>query len=133
MSKVTFGTDDAVKALKRLLDVNAARQKVAARNLANSATEDYQTRKVEFSQELNRAVGRVEVARTNPRHMSSAQHRGDPEGFVEIVDDDGGEGEATRLETSIADLADAEMAYATTARLMSKRIATLRTAITGKP
>ena len=133
MSKVSFGTDDAVGALKRLLDVNAARQKVAARNLANSATEDYQPKKVEFTKELNRAVGRVEVARTNPRHLSSRGHRNDREGFVEIVDDSAAEDEATRLETTVANLADAEMAYATTARLMSKRIATLRTAITGKP
>jgi flagellar basal-body rod protein FlgB len=132
MSKVTLGSDDAALALKRMLDRSAARQKVAARNLANSATEGYRPKKVEFASELDRALGRVVITRTNPHHMSSRSTAGSEE-FAEVIDEDVQDGDDARLERTVAELADAEMAYATAARLMSKRIAILRTAITGRP
>ena len=133
MSKVTMGNDDAVAVLKRLLDVNAARQKVAARNLANSGTEGYEPKTIEFSGELDRALGKVEMERTSPHHLDSARARERTEGFLEVVDKDGAVDDESRLEQGVAELADAEIAYATAARLMSKRIETVKTAITGRP
>ena len=132
MSKVTLGTDDTLQVLKRMLDRTAARQKVAAKNLANSATEGYQPKKVEFTAEFDRALGKVGMRRTNPRHMASRSRARSREP-VEVIDEDLQDGDDARLEKTVAELADAEMAYATAARLMAKRIATVRTAITGKP
>jgi flagellar basal-body rod protein FlgB len=132
MSKVALGRDSSVEVLNRLLDLHAARQKVAARNLANAGTEDYEPKKVQFNDELDRALGAVEMRRTNSRHIASSKATSPSQGFIEVTDDDAAGSEAG-LEASVAEIADAEMAYATVARLMSKRMATIRTAISGKP
>ena len=133
MSKISIGRDDSVAVLQRILELNSARQKVAARNLANSATEGYRPRKVEFTGELEAAAGRVEIARTDSRHMAPSSPRAASAGITEIVDEEALADGETGLERTVADLADAEMAYATAARLMSRRVATIKTAISGKP
>ena len=66
MAKVTFGNDESADILKRLLDINAARQKIGARNVANCATDGYTPKQVEFSEELSQTVGRTELQRTHP-------------------------------------------------------------------
>jgi flagellar basal-body rod protein FlgB len=133
MSKVTLGKDSAVDVLTRLLDLHAARQKVAAGNLANTGTEDYVPKKVRFTREFDRALDRVGMRRTRERHMDSPRPVSESKGFVEVTDEEAAAGRDADLEASVAEIADAEMAYATVARLMSKRVATIRTAITGKP
>jgi flagellar basal-body rod protein FlgB len=132
MAKIGLATDEATATLKRVLDVNAARQRVAARNLANSDTPGYQPKKVEFVAEMNQALSKVDMAMTDPRHLSSPKTAEAREGLLEVVDDDAAPAE-TRLEATMADLADAELAYATAARVMGRRSATMRTAISGKP
>ncbi|HVP56882.1 MAG TPA: flagellar basal body rod protein FlgB [bacterium] len=132
MTKTFAVTEDATDLLKRVLDVNAARQKAAATNLANCDTPGYQPKKVEFVKEMNQALSKVEMVRTNPNHLSVPRTTEAREGIVETVDDKATP-EETRLEATMADLADAELAYSTAARVMSRRTATLRVAITGKP
>lgn len=132
MSKVSFGTEQNVAALKKVLDASAARQKIAARNLANCTTEGYQPKKIQFAQELSKRVGKVEMSTNNPKHLRSRGTQGTSRGFIEVVDEEGIADSAARLEKSVADLADAELAYSTAAKLVSKRTATMRTAITGR-
>jgi flagellar basal-body rod protein FlgB len=132
MAKVTFGNDESAGTLKRLLDINAARQRVGARNLANCASDGYTPKNVEFAEELGQTVGRTEVARTHPRHLASSQQAAGETGTVEVVDEAATEDKESRLERAVAELTDAEIAYSTAARLMSKRMATIRTAIAGK-
>ncbi len=133
MSDVRLGTDEASKVIRRILDLNAARQKAAVKNLANIDTEGYQPKRVEFAEHLNQATGRVEMARTGPGHMTGVTSGPERRGYVEVVDHEAAAVPEAELERSVADLADAEIAYSTAARLMSKRVATIRTAITGKP
>ncbi len=132
MSQIRILTDQSIERLKKLLDVNAARQKVAAKNLANCDTEGYVPEKVEFSQELGKALGKVDLVRTSPKHISSIRQAGQSE-EVRIVRDESQSDDESALERTIAELADAELAYSVAARLMAKRGATLRTAITGRP
>ena len=133
MGEVKLGTDSSVLRLKLLLDINAARQKTAARNLANCATEGYEPKKVEFAPELARALGKVEPASTNARHLSSRRSNGQSDAITEVVDQEALANNEVGIERSVSELADAELAYATAAKLMSKRVATIRTAITGTP
>ena len=133
MSDIRLGNDGASNTIRRILDLNAARQKAAVKNLANIDTEDYRPRRVEFVDHLEQASGRIAVSRTNPGHMAGATSGPDRAGYVEVVDHEAAESPETELERTVADLADAEIAYSTAARLMSKRVATIRTAITGKP
>jgi flagellar basal-body rod protein FlgB len=133
MSDVRLGGDEASKTIRRILDLNAARQKAAVKNLANIDTEGYRPKRVEFADHLNQATGRVEMSRTAPGHLAGAASGPGQPRYVEVVDREAAESPETELERSVADLADAEIAYSTAARLMSKRVATIRTAITGKP
>lgn len=132
MENVGIITDAAAKRLERMLDVNAARQRVAATNLSNSSTDGYEPKKVEFSDELAQASGRVKVQRTHESHLTSSRAAAGDRGYVEVVDEDAVNEPDTRLERTIAELADAELAYRTAATLMSKRQQALRTAISGQ-
>jgi len=131
MGKVNWAADEATGSLKRVLDVNAARQRVAARNIANADTQGYQPKKVEFAEAMNHALAKLDMVRTDPSHIRPTRTAEEQEGLVEVVDDLAPE--ETRLEATMADLADAELAYATAARIMNRRSATMRTAISGKP
>jgi len=133
MSDVRLGNDEASKTIRRILDLSAARQKAAVKNLANIDTEGYRPKRVEFADHLDQASGQVEMSRTAPGHMTGATPGPERRRYVEVVDHEAAESPETELERSVADLADAEIAYSTAARLMSKRVATIRTAITGKP
>jgi flagellar basal-body rod protein FlgB len=133
MSDMRLGNDEATRAIRRILDLNAARQRAAVSNLANIDTEGYRPRRVEFSEHLDRAAAHLEIARTAPGHMTGHSSGSEGPGYKEVVDQGPGDSPEVELERIVADLADAEMAYSTAARLMSRRIATLKTAITGKP
>ncbi len=131
MEKAGIITDAAAKRLERMLDVSAARQRVAATNLSNSSTDGYEPKKIEFSDELAHASGRVNLQRTHAGHLSSSQAAADRD-YVEVVDEDALENYDTQLERTIAELADAELAYTTAAKLMSKRHEALKIAISGR-
>lgn len=133
MGDMRLGTDEASKIIRRILDLNAARQKAAVKNLANIDTEGYQPKRVEFAEHLNQATGRVDVVRTAPGHMTGRGSGPAARDYLEVIDEEAAESPEIELEQSIADLADAEIAYSTAAKLMSKRVATIRTAIIGKP
>jgi flagellar basal-body rod protein FlgB len=133
MGEVTLGTDSSLMRLKLLLDLNAARQKTAARNLANCATEGYEPKKVEFAPQLAQALGKVKLVSTNPLHLTSRRSNAQSDGITEVIDQEALASSEVGIERSVTELADAELAYSTAAKLMSKRIATMRTAITGTP
>ena len=131
MKNVGITTDGAAERLKRVLDITAARQRVAARNLSNVTTEGYEPKKVEFANELARVSGKVRMQKTHEGHLTSAREAEAARGYAEVVDEEALQSPDTRLEATAAELADAELAYATAAKLMAKRTQTLRTAITG--
>jgi len=133
MSDIRLGNDEAANAIRRILDANAARQKAAVKNLVNIDTEGYRPKRVEFADHLEEAAGRTEMTRTAPGHMSGRSTGRAKPAYVEVVDDEAVESPEVELERCVADLAAAEIAYSTAATLMSKRVATMRIAITGKP
>jgi flagellar basal-body rod protein FlgB len=132
MKNVGITTDGAAARLKRILDQTAARQRVAVRNLSNVTTEGYEPKKVEFSEELNRATGKVQMQKTHENHLTSRRQAAATRGYAEVVDEEAVDSPDVRLEETVAELADAELAYATAAKLMAKRSQTLRTAISGQ-
>jgi flagellar basal-body rod protein FlgB len=132
MKNAGIATDGASERLRRVLDVTAARQRVAARNLSNVTTDGYEPRKIEFSDELARVSGKVEIQKTHESHLTSSREAAAERGYAEVVDEEALENPDTGLERTVAELTDAELAYATAAKLMAKRTQTLRTAITGQ-
>jgi flagellar basal-body rod protein FlgB len=132
MENVGIINDSAAERLKKVLDITAARQRVAATNLSNVTTEGYEPKKVEFSDELARVSGKVKMRRTHQGHMTSSNSADESRGYVEVADKEAIENPDTRLERTIAELADAELAYATAAKLMAKRGQILKTAVSGQ-
>jgi flagellar basal-body rod protein FlgB len=132
MSKISFSSDENTMLLKKVMDANAARQKAAAKNLANATTEGYEPKRVQFAEELGERIGRVRLNTNHPKHIRSPRTQATSSSYIEVVDEDAVADPATRLERSVAELAEAELAYSTAAKLVSKRVATLRTAIGGK-
>lgn len=131
MERVKLG-DQSVKILEHLLDIHAARQKVAATNIANIGNDTYEPTRVDFSLELSRAMN-ANLRTTKPLHIGSS-HGSEPSlSMRQVVDTDAVQDQTTRLEHQVAELNDAQLAYSTVAKLMSRRLATLRTSITGKP
>jgi flagellar basal-body rod protein FlgB len=133
MSDVRLTNDGPSEVIRRMLELGAARQRAAAKNLANLETEGYRPRRIEFADHLDQAAGHVELTGTAPGHIADGLSGPDGPGYIEVVEDGPAESKDVELERVVADLADAEIAYSTAARLMAKRVATLRTAITGKP
>lgn len=60
-----------VEALRRQMTLAAARQIVAASNLANVNTPGYKAREADFSRTLDQTMAETLVA-TNPRHLQAA-------------------------------------------------------------
>jgi flagellar basal-body rod protein FlgB len=133
MSDLRLTNDGPSEVIRRMLELGAARQRAAAKNLANLETEGYQPRRVEFADHLGQAAGHVDMTATAPGHMAGRIAGPEAPDYIEVVEDGPAESRDVELERIVADLADAEIAYSTAARLMAKRIATLRTAVTGKP
>lgn len=88
MSDLRLGNDEASKVIRRMLDLNAARQKTAVKNLANIDTEGYQPKRVEFADHLDQATGRVEMARTAPGHMAGRTSGPAGRNYIEVVDEE---------------------------------------------
>lgn len=131
MEKVSFD-DRSVRILEDLLDIQAARQKVSATNLANIGNDTYEPRRVDFSLELDRAMN-AGLRTTSPLHIPQAGRSQASVSIRQVVDQTASQDQTTRLEHEVAELNDAQLAYSTVARLMSKRLGTLRTSIVGKP
>lgn len=131
MEKVSFD-DRSVRILEDLLDIQAARQKVSATNLANIGNDTYEPRRVDFSLELDRAMN-AGLRTTSRLHISQAGRSQASVSIRQVVDQTASQDQTTRLEHEVSELNDAQLAYSTVARLMSKRLGTLRTSIVGKP
>ncbi len=73
-----LGNDHLISALAKSLDVAALRQKVTAQNIANLNTPGYKRSYVSFSAELEQALGRLPLQRTNSRHFPQAVPQAEP-------------------------------------------------------
>ncbi|MDL2316011.1 flagellar basal body rod protein FlgB [Desulfovibrio sp. OttesenSCG-928-A18] len=73
--------DKDINLTARVLDMQLQRQNVVSSNMANIKTPGYRTRKLEFEDELQTALGldaKGKMSRTNELHMPAAF---DPNGF----------------------------------------------------
>ncbi|MBN1826871.1 MAG: flagellar basal body rod protein FlgB [Candidatus Eisenbacteria bacterium] len=120
----------ALPALRRLMDLSAARQRVSAENLANVNTPGYSRREARFADELNRAEGAtIDPVETRPGHRAS----GAPEApSIEVVEDPETLGEGVDMEKEMVSLAETQLRFAVSARLATLKIAGLRNSIRGQ-
>ncbi len=121
----------SIPALKKIMDLGAARQRARAGNLANAAVEGYERRDARFADEMNRAGRkRVKMAHTHPGHMGSPKTAG-----VEIaVKVEPGLDGTTKvdMEEELVSLAANQLKFNLAARLANLRIMGLRASIQGR-
>ena len=109
---------DAINTLlKQVLDGTATRNRALANNIANATTAGYRRRDVDFISQLNTALQSEnpnDLAQWKPKMETSRRE-------IPI-----------RLEKEFALLAENQLLYQTSADMLSRRYATLKSAISGK-
>ena len=128
-------SDPTLGALKRGLAVAALRHEVIAGNLANVDTPGYKRARVDFANylgdALERAGGRVSMARTDPRHISP--ERSDPGGPVVRVETDTTgrlDGNNVDIDVEMTLLAENALWYQALVRQVAEKFGRWRSAIT---
>ncbi len=118
--------------LSKALDIHSARQEVISGNLANIDTPGYRPKDIDFEKELQRAMDTTytRVRRTNPSHLSgdSGIMKEDFNPKMMIT-----ESKTTELniDSEMAKMAQNNLLYEATARLLSNRLLALKTVIDG--
>ncbi len=99
--------------LAKLLDAATIRHRVIASNLANASNPDFKRKDVRFDEALSKAIASgKDVSRVRPEVFET--------------------GERVELETEMGRLAQNSLAYKTWAEVLARKLAIIRTAITGR-
>ena len=131
LSQIGLFNKTSLPALKMLMDLGAARQKVHARNLANAETEGYERKAAKFSDELGRAGAKtVRIAATHEKHLGAAAAEGREIEVRREMAADGSAGVDT--EEELVALAGNQLKFNLAARLATLKIAGLRASIQGR-
>jgi len=115
------------------LDLAAYRQKLTAGNIANVSTPGYRSRSIDFQAEFARLSGetrQVAGSVTNPAHIPLGQHQ-DRAPDVDEARRQPDELNAVDIDKEVAAMAQNELHYTIAAKLLQKKFAGLRKAISG--
>lgn len=117
-----FGSGVAL--MGRALDVRSQRQGLIQSNIANLETPGYTVQEIPFAKVMEQAVsGGGALARTDPRHIAV-----DPAQMVTTTESIG-ENRPPDLDEEMLKLAENQLMYQVTARILSKRFEGLQYAI----
>ena len=123
-----------VPTLKRLMNVVATSQKLTASNIANVSVPDYQSKSIDFKEEMKAALGKkkIELQVTNERHLPPA---GKPQGIkiIKDMDDSNASGlNNVDIDKETATLAENQILYAYGSKMLMRKFNTLKSVIRGK-
>ncbi len=132
-SEVLFGT--TLVMLEKLIDFQYDRHTVLATNIANIDTPGYKGNDLRFSDELKKAAsskGSMSLKKTNEKHLplktgelKGVTHRLVPSsGTVHRLD-----GNTVDLDKKMAKLAENSLYYNTAVQILSKKLGSIRTAV----
>jgi len=125
--------DQTTRLLSKVLDFRTAKQSVISGNLANADTPGYIPKELPFEKVLQRAAskGNVKLDKTNLNHISIDQQifeRGfNPRDMIV----ENGKPNELNIDTVMAKMAQNNLLYEASARLLSKKLAALKMVITG--
>lgn len=118
--------EPVLQGLTRSLDVAALRQKVTANNIANLNTPGFKRSYVQFNEELDKARGKLPLARTNPRHIPGRSEEGDPRVARELHTTRRTDGNNVDLDQEMLDLVTNQLRYNALVQNTSGRLANWR-------
>lgn len=125
--------DRTTKILSKVLDFRIAKQDVIAGNLANADTPGFIPKDLPFEKELQQAVSKedIKLKKTDPRHLSMydniTDQNFDPSNM--IVPE--GKPNELNLDKEMAKMAENNLLYEASVKLLSRRLDDLKTVITG--
>lgn len=124
--------DKTSKVLSRALDFRSAKQQVISGNLANVDTPGYKPKELRFEQELQRATEKNshDLTTTDPAHLSNSSDLMDKDFSIGTLVSEG-ETAQLNLDTEMAKMAQNNLLYEASVRLLSKKLQLLKTAIEG--
>jgi flagellar basal-body rod protein FlgB len=123
-----------VPTLKRLMNVVATSQKLTASNIANVSVPDYQSKSIDFKDEMRSALKKkkIELQVTNERHLPPM---GKPQGIkiIKNIDDSNASGlNNVDIDKETATVAENQILYAYGSKMLMRKFNTLKTVIRGK-
>ncbi len=126
--------DRTVGILGRSLGYRVRNQRVIASNLANIDTPGFRPKKLEFDEELRKAVEKdqVHLTRTDGKHLPGLQElgTGGEQSFeVETEPESAGGDHALDIDSEMAKMAKNNLLYEATVKMLSKKFSLLREAI----
>lgn len=119
---------------KRLLHVTSTSQKLTAANISNVSVPDYQSKSIDFRDEMKKAMGKEKVALqvTNTRHLPAL---GKPQGIKVITntDNDNASGvNNVNVDKEMATLAENQILYSYGTKMLIRKFNNLKAVIRGK-
>lgn len=125
--------DKTCDVIEKSMDLRFRRHMVLSSNVANSETPNYQARELDFSGELDKALGRGSepVVKTNPLHMDLASGSGshtvlDTSGAM------GADGNNVDLDIAMGKIAENSRAYSNATTWLGVQLRLLKTAARGR-
>jgi flagellar basal-body rod protein FlgB len=128
--------DRTVGILGRTLQYRVGNQRVIAGNLANIDTPGFRPKKLEFDEELRKAVEKdqVHLTRTDGKHLPGLQElstEGEQSLELQTEPESTGGDHALDIDTEMAKMAKNNLLYEATVKMLSKKFSLLREAIEG--
>lgn len=122
-----------VAVLSRALDYRSANHSIISGNLANIDTPGYRPKELLFDKELKKALKRtsIPISSTNQKHFPSSPEELSRKKAFAVVEKDAQVGESNQLniDMEMAQMAQNNLLYEASVRLLSKRFEALRLAI----
>ncbi len=123
--------DRTIAVLQKSLDLRAQKQQVIASNIANAETPGYAVRKLNFEDNLRKAISHPEMAgkKTNPKHFPLGS------GGISAVQGNitkhpsqnpFGDGNSVSIDDEMLDLAENQLLYEAGSQILKKKFSMLK-------
>jgi flagellar basal-body rod protein FlgB len=129
--------DGTIAILQKSLNIGSVRHKALTSNIANIDTPNYKAFEVvmeDVRKHNSRLQGRIELARTQPRHLCGLHQASGPI-KIKAVDSSGNnfraDGNTVDLDRTMGKLAENTLMYRTTAQIIKMKFQGLKNAIQG--
>ncbi|MBR7887466.1 flagellar basal body rod protein FlgB [Marinomonas sp. A79] len=124
--------ENAFAGYDKTVQFRSARAAVLANNIANADTPNYKARDISFDSIFNDESGKLPLAGTHSRHMSTKGFSGEPEGLLfRNANQPSLDGNTVDMQREQAEYAQNSMQFDTSFMLLDRKISGMKKALTG--
>lgn len=115
------------------MHVTSTSQKLTAANVANIAVPGYQSKSIDFREEMQKALGKekLQLETTNERHMPPSNTPQSIEVIADVSDTNTSGVNNVDIDKEMATLAENQILYSFGSRMLSRKFNMLKTVIKG--